>query len=351
MFALLPQITRCVRASVAHRSLAHLFEAAIFAYMGIDIFSGLGSHDSGRDARANITAAGICANATLQPQQQQAGVCTPGVRSGWDIAAFVAVCVTLVVVSRAVVVPPLCALANRLWMKRRSRIPPASCAAIVAAGLRGAIAFALAKTVNSSHRTNIASATTGVVMFTTFVLGGLTRPLLIRLGLVLDKDENARERIKARDKQAREDAEAEQKRKVAARERDSVELLSSPTKARLRQQLHRVATYLQHLDTDVLQPTFIANEVLEPVFLVPVSARPPPPRPSDAGRNQDAGDSSAGVQLAARGDDRPKPQHRVDSALRALDPSRLPWARAKIQPHEMPCPHASPAKARAPTGV
>eukprot|EP00966_Prymnesium_polylepis_P014405 332768-Prymnesium_polylepis.1 len=120
--------------------------------MGIDVFSGLRSgrsHDSYRGTRANITAGGVCGNATLQ--QQHNGACTPGVRGGWDIAGFVAVCVTLVVLSRAVVVPPLCALANRLWMKRRSRIPPASCAAIVAAGLRGAIAFALAKTVSSSH--------------------------------------------------------------------------------------------------------------------------------------------------------------------------------------------------------
>ena len=49
---------------------------------------------------------------------------------------------------------------------------------LVFAGLRGAIAFALAHNVHSDHQKSIAAATTTVVMATVFVLGGATRTVL-----------------------------------------------------------------------------------------------------------------------------------------------------------------------------
>ena len=50
--------------------------------------------------------------------------------------------------------------------------------------MRGAIAFALAKSINSAHRRTIVAATSAVVIFTTFVLGGLTRWMLNVLGMI-----------------------------------------------------------------------------------------------------------------------------------------------------------------------
>ena len=110
--------------------------------------------------------------------------------------------------ARAIVVPPLCMIAN-LWRGRKrslklnemvSAIEPnrglglaarhqgltaaaiafCFCAQIflVFAGLRGAIAFALARNATSAHRRTMVAATTAVIVFTTFVLGGLTLSLI-----------------------------------------------------------------------------------------------------------------------------------------------------------------------------
>lgn len=54
------------------------------------------------------------------------------------------------------------------------------------AGLRGAIAFALALTSDSNHRPVIVTTTMTIVIFTTLVCGTLTSPLLGRLGLSKD---------------------------------------------------------------------------------------------------------------------------------------------------------------------
>ena len=238
-------------------------------------------------------------------------------------------------VSRLLVIPPLCLLANCLWMKQRTRIQPATCCAIVAAGLRGAIAFALAKTVSSYHRRNIATATTGVVLATTFALGGLTRPLLTRLGLVPSADENVRERIKARDDAAREDAEVEQTQKEAANERRAgrSRLLPGP-QARMRRAMQRLAFYMRHLDADVLRPTFIASEAIEPLFLMPYGT----PRSSAAVPSKEGSAELAvtddptanGVQLAPL---EPKGVKK-DEALQAFDLSRVPQCKAKVAPQE-----------------
>ena len=52
--------------------------------------------------------------------------------------------------------------------------------------------YALAKGLRSTHRTPIVAATTSIVVFTIFVVGGGTRTLLLALGLVSSPDENAR---------------------------------------------------------------------------------------------------------------------------------------------------------------
>eukprot|EP00966_Prymnesium_polylepis_P069095 1605389-Prymnesium_polylepis.1 len=63
--------------------------------------------------------------------------------------------------ARVIVVLPLCGLANRF---RTSRISGRVAATLVFAGLRGAIAFALAKNVESAHRGTITGATTAIVL-------------------------------------------------------------------------------------------------------------------------------------------------------------------------------------------
>ncbi|KAL1525421.1 hypothetical protein AB1Y20_020280 [Prymnesium parvum] len=285
--------------AIALKSLAHLFETVIFAYMGLDIFA-----DTPAAAPPH---AALCANST----QYDTTTCLPTVARGAPVLALTAAAVALVVASRAVVVPPLCLVANWLWVPRRMRIQPSACVAIVAAGLRGAIAFALAKSVSSYHRANIAAATTGVVVFTTFVLGGLTRPLLVRLGLVPRADRNVREEIKARDDKAREEAEAEGRRRAA----ESGGALLPGSRARVRRLLRRLGSRLRRLDVEVLQPMFIAKEALDPP---PPLAQPPPP--ADALVDEAV---ASEIELTPLGHS----AHQMDSALRVFEVGRLPRAR------------------------
>ena len=70
------------------------------------------------------------------------------------------------------------------WMKNLTATNVAQGVFLVFAGLRGAIAFALARNAASGHRRTIVPATTAVIVFTTFVLGGLTRPLLYWLRMI-----------------------------------------------------------------------------------------------------------------------------------------------------------------------
>lgn len=51
------------------------------------------------------------------------------------------------------------------------------------AGLRGAIAFALALIFPIAHRPVVVTTTLAVVLVTTFVCGGLTEPLVSYLGM------------------------------------------------------------------------------------------------------------------------------------------------------------------------
>ena len=91
------------------------------------------------------------------------------------IVRFVFYALAVVVLARFVVMLPLCFLANCFRDKPLSR---RAMGMLVFAGLRGAIAFALAHNVHSAHQPSIAAATTTVVLATVFVLGGATRTML-----------------------------------------------------------------------------------------------------------------------------------------------------------------------------
>ncbi|TYZ64916.1 hypothetical protein PybrP1_001139 [[Pythium] brassicae (nom. inval.)] len=88
---------------------------------------------------------------------------------------------------------PLLGLSN-CFRSSADQIPTSYMTAIWFAGLRGSIAFALAKNWSyvglqgKSHRKLVESTTLMVVLFTTIVVGGLTGPLLAVLGLA-DKGE------------------------------------------------------------------------------------------------------------------------------------------------------------------
>jgi hypothetical protein len=106
-----------------------------------------------------------------------------GIDEGRATRRFVAFAVVLVPLARAAVVPPLCVLANCFRGRKRS-LTLREGVFLVFAGLRGAIAFALARNATSEHRRTIVAATTAVILFTTFVLGSLTRPVLQWLRMI-----------------------------------------------------------------------------------------------------------------------------------------------------------------------
>jgi len=244
-----------VATAIALKALAHLFETIIFAYVGLEIFIGTGRpstpsppHAAPPPAATNATNAIALTCASVDAPAD----CLPGVAGGGHVVGFVATCIALVVLSRVLIVPLLCWVANATWLRGDKRLTLPTATALVAAGLRGAIAFALAKSSRSTHASNITSATIGVVLFTVFVIGCGTRPLLTRLGLVYT-DGNVREHVKPRDDAARE-------------ERDADALLtagSSPRgrlAARLRQRYAVFTRRMRTLDADVLRPIFIASD-------------------------------------------------------------------------------------------
>lgn len=92
-------------------------------------------------------------------------------------ANFVVLSIVACLVARALHVFPICFLLNR-YRKKKSRISRRNQVVIWWSGLRGAIAFALAAGLKTEHRDEIVSATLGVVLFTVWVFGGTTFPLL-----------------------------------------------------------------------------------------------------------------------------------------------------------------------------
>ena len=124
--------------------------------------------------------------------------------------------------------------------------------------------------VRSVHQPSIASAATATVLFTIFVLGGSTRTLLTKLGLVRSPEENARERVKARDDHALEEAEIEREHRneleLAQARLSSINTSLNPSgslpwKERAQQLVRRSARKLRHLDATVLRPLFIGSDV------------------------------------------------------------------------------------------
>lgn len=81
----------------------------------------------------------------------------------WFIGASFGVCL----VARALSIFPLCVLANACW--RRERVPRTHMLVMWFAGLRGAIAFALALNARSSHADVLRAATLATVLCTTLV--------------------------------------------------------------------------------------------------------------------------------------------------------------------------------------
>jgi len=83
-------------------------------------------------------------------------------------------------VSRFFNIFPLSAIAN---IGRKSKITFKMQLMIWFAGLRGAVAFALALNVRTGHRSEVITTTLFLVLFTTLILGLATTPLLKKLGL------------------------------------------------------------------------------------------------------------------------------------------------------------------------
>lgn len=88
--------------------------------------------------------------------------------------------IPITMLARAGALVPIFFLANRF---RRRKIPAKAQLLCVAAGLRGAVAFALAISADSPNSDSIVATTLGVVVFTTLVLGGTTAPLANWLGI------------------------------------------------------------------------------------------------------------------------------------------------------------------------
>ena len=118
------------------------FQAAIFAYIGLDLFGSRGADPD----HLNTEGEDVCSS----DAELEAGDCLPRPGAGSGRAGFVTFCVVLVAVARVAIVPPLVMLCNT-W-RRRKPITRNMGIAIVCAGLRGAIAFALAKNIHSCAR-------------------------------------------------------------------------------------------------------------------------------------------------------------------------------------------------------
>jgi len=103
----------------------------------------------------------------------------------WDFA-LTALLTLFCILSRFCIIIPLGMLAN---LRRKVKLSPKVLLFMSFAGVRGAIAFALALNVESPGRPRMVTATMGTVVFTTLVMGGLTQTVLVKLGLVGVKDE------------------------------------------------------------------------------------------------------------------------------------------------------------------
>ena len=108
--------------------------------------------------------------------------------SDWDFV-FVVMAILFCLLGRALNTFPISAIAN---MSRSHKVPMRMQFVIWFAGLRGAIAFALSQNMPGAHKEVYETTTLSVVIFTTVVCGGLTEPLLSRMGM--KRQDNGTER-------------------------------------------------------------------------------------------------------------------------------------------------------------
>lgn len=100
----------------------------------------------------------------------------------WD-AAFIVISIPVCLIARACNVFPLAFLAN---LRRKRPIPPKMMLVIWFAGLRGAIAFALAlnmPAVAGWDNNIVVTTTLSIIFFTTIICGGATEPMLTKMGM------------------------------------------------------------------------------------------------------------------------------------------------------------------------
>ena len=169
---------------VTLKAFAHLSETAVFAYMGVDLFAlsgaGLDAFFKAHHWSNASEAAGEAGGDGESSSSSSFHADGDGNADGDDnpqVLGFIVFALAIVLLARVIVVLPLCVVANTFRGQSR-QLTSRVMAMLVFAGLRGAIAFALAHNIESQHGKTIAAATTTVVLFTTFVLGGLTRRVL-----------------------------------------------------------------------------------------------------------------------------------------------------------------------------
>ena len=97
----------------------------------------------------------------------------------WDVG-FIFLSIVFCLLGRALNTFPLSWCAN---LRRKRKVPLKMQFLIWFAGLRGAIAFALASTMTTKNHHVIVTTTMTIVMLTTFLCGSMTEPLLTRLDL------------------------------------------------------------------------------------------------------------------------------------------------------------------------
>lgn len=100
---------------------------------------------------------------------------------------FILLVVIFCLVARLFNTFPFSALAN---LGRSKVIPFKMQVLIWFAGLRGAIAFALSQNMPGAHRDVYISTTLSVVILTTVVCGGLTEPMLTRMGMKVENNKD-----------------------------------------------------------------------------------------------------------------------------------------------------------------
>jgi solute carrier family 9 (sodium/hydrogen exchanger), member 8 len=97
----------------------------------------------------------------------------------WDIW-MIFFSIIICAIARAANTFPLSAFVN---IKRKVKISKNMQVVIWFAGLRGAVAFALALTLSTPNAQYIITTTLCIVLFTTFICGGLTEPMLGKFGM------------------------------------------------------------------------------------------------------------------------------------------------------------------------